>query len=407
MKQRVKRILALLFAACLTLFCAAALADIGAEADKAGVQPGDTVTVTLSVTGKNLSVAEGTFTYDPALLSFTESDGGAADGFFTLYSAEKDGSSTLRARIVFTALAAGEANIEFTLQSLLDYEGNALDTGSASVAISIAAVPATPTLPPVDYSDPAVSVKAQNVRGAQGDMYVWRSIENVTIPSRYAETDVDYHGETVKGAAVANTDAPTLLYLSDASGNSAGFYIYDAAGDLLYPYRTVSSVSKSYILLAPDGSISVPEGFAETTLEVGGSEVQAWSMADAQGTVYLLYARNPDGEVGFYLYNPEDESLQRFAVLPARPVAPTLAPTASPAPVEQTVPPATMPAEEAPDGGSIVLARPLFFLLCGAVFLFLSLFVTTVAVYAVREKRRERRARARMKEREKQASMDN
>jgi len=407
MKQRVKRILALLFAACLTLFCAAALADIGAEADKTGVQPGDTVTVTLSVTGKNLSVAEGTFTYDPALLSFVESDGGAADGFFTLYSAEKDGSSTLRARIVFTALAAGEANIEFTLQSLLDYKGNALDTGSASVTVSIAAVPATPTPPPVDYSDPAVSVKAQNVRGAQGDMYVWRSIENVTIPSRYAEADVDYHGETVKGAAVANTDAPTLLYLSDASGNSAGFYIYDAAGDLLYAYRTVSSVSKSYILLAPDGNISVPEGFAETTLEVGGSEVQAWSMADAQGTVYLLYARNPDGEIGFYLYNPEDESLQRYAVLPARPVAPTLAPTASPAPVEQTVPPATMPAEEASDGGNIVLTRPLFFLLCGAVFLFLALFVTTVAIYAVREKRRERRARARMKEREKQASMDN
>jgi hypothetical protein len=365
------------------------------------------VTVTLSVTGKNLSVAEGTFTYDPALLSFVESDGGAADGFFTLYSAEKDGSSTMRARIVFTALAAGEANIEFTLQSLLDYEGNALDTGSASVTVSIAAVPATPTPPPVDYSDPAVSVKAQNVRGAQGDMYVWRSIENVTIPSRYAEADVDYHGETVKGAAVANTDAPTLLYLSDASGNSAGFYIYDAAGDLLYAYRTVSSVSKSYILLAPNGNISVPEGFAETTLEVGGSEVQAWSIADAQGTVYLLYARNPDGEIGFYLYNPEDESLQRYAVLPARPVAPTLAPTASPAPVEQTVPPATMPAEEASDGGNIVLTRPLFFLLCGAVFLFLALFVTTVAVYAVREKRRERRARARMKEREKQASMDN
>jgi hypothetical protein len=406
MKQRIKRILALLFAACLTLFCAAALADIGAEADKTSVQPGDAVTVTLSVTGKNLSVAEGTFTYDPALLSFTESDGGAADGFFTLYSAEKNGSATLRARIVFTALAAGEANIEFTLQSLLDYKGSALDTGSASVTVSIAAAPATPTPSPVDYSDPAVSVKAQNVRGAQGDMYVWRSIENVTIPSRYAEADVDYHGETVKGATVANTDAPTLLYLSDASGGSAGFYIYDAAGDALYPYRTVSSVSKSYILLAPDGSVSVPEGFAETTLEVAGSEVQAWIMADAQGTVYLLYARNPDGEVGFYLYNPEDESLQRYAVLPARPVAPTLAPTASPAPVEQTVPPATVPAEEAPDGGRIVLVRPLFFLLCGAGFLFLSLFITTIAVYAVREKRRERRARARMKEREKSASID-
>ena len=406
MNPFIKRMAALLCAGCLTLCCAAALADISAEADRTTVQPGDTVTVTLSVTGENLSVAEGTFAYDSALLSFTESDGGAADGFFTLYSAAQDGASTLRARIVFTALAAGEATVLFTLENLLDYKGHALDTGSASVAVVIAAAPATPSPVPVDYSDAALSVAAQNVRGATADLYVWRSIDNVTLPSRYTETDVSYHGQTVKGAAVAHSDAPTLLYLSDASGNSAGFYIYDAAGDALYPYRTVSSVSKTYILLSPDGSVAMPEGFMETTLTVGANDVQAWSMADAQGTVYLVYARNPDGEVGFYFYNPVDESLQRYAVLPARPVAPTVAPTATPAPAEQTPPPATEPAEEAPDGGSVTLGRPLFFLLCGTGLLFLSLFLATLIVYAAREKRRERRALARMKERENPLPLD-
>lgn len=401
-----QRIFALFTALCLTLCCTAALADIEAQADQTSVQAGDTVIVTLSVTGKNLSVAEGSYSYDPALLSYAESDGGAADGFFTLYSAEKNGSSTLRARITFTALAEGDAVVEFTLQSLLDYSGKSLDTGSAKVTVAIAAAPAEPVPTPasVDYSDPALSVKAENVQGAAGDMYVWRSIENVTIPSRYSEADVDYRGETVKGAAVTNSDAPTLLYLSDATGSGAGFYIYDAESDTLYPYHTVSSVSKSYILLRPDGSIAVPDGFSETTLELDGDTVQAWSSTDAQGTLYLLYARNPSGEVGFYLYNPDDESLQRFAVLPARPAVTELEASPSPAPVEETVPPVTESATEQPEGGSILVAKPLFYLLCGAGVLFLALFVTSVTVHSVQERRREKRALARKKAREKAAA---
>lgn len=396
-----KRTVALLAALCLTLYGFSALADVAAEADQTGVQAGDTVTVTLTITGKGLAVAEGTYVYDPALLAFTESDGGAADGFFTLYSAEKNGSSTLAARITFTARAAGEAVVDFKLEKLLDYAGKSLDTGDAKVKVVIAAAPATPTPEPVDYGDPALTVKAENVLGASTDMYVWRSIENVTIPSRYSEADLVYRGENVKGAAVKNSDAPTLLYLSDAAGNSAGYYVYDEARDLLYPYRTVSSVSKSYILLEPEESVGAPAGFAETTLSIGDAEVRAWESVDAQGSVYLLYARNPDGEIGFYYYDPEDESLQRYAVLPARPeVTPpppvTPSPPATPAAPQES---AAQGAEAAAD--EIVLKRAVFFAVCGAAALFLGLFVTSLAVRSVEKARRKKRAAKRRKELEK------
>ncbi len=399
-REFTRRSAALLLALCLLLLGSAALADIEAEADQTGVQAGDVLAVTLTITGKNLSVAEGLFTYDPALLAFQESDGSATDGFFTLYSAEKNGSSTLSARVVFTALAAGEAKITFTLETLLDYKGKALDTGSASVAVAIAAAPATPSPPPVDYGDPARSVKAENVAGATGDMYVWRSIENVTIPSRYGEADVVYRGETVKGAAVKDSDAPTLLYLSDAAGNSASYYIYDAERDALYPYRTISSVSKSYILLEPDGSVSAPEGFAETTLELDGGAVRAWVREDAQGSLYLLYARNPDGETGFYLYNLEDASLQRFAVLPARPAVTPPASPATPAPATEPVPQETAFVKD-PAPGEIVLPRALFYAVCGAAALFLGLFVAGIVLRSAEDARRRKRAAERRRAREK------
>lgn len=387
---------ALMLALSLLVFCATALADMEAGADKTSVQEGDEVAITLTVTGKDLSVAKGEFTYDPALLSFKEGDG-ASDGFFALYSAEKDGSATLRARIVFTALAAGEAKVDFTLTSLVNYKGSALDTESASVTVSIAAAPVEPTPTPKDYSSSALSVKAENVQGSTVDMYVWRSIENVTIPSRYTEADVTYKGETVKGATVSNSDAPTLLYLSDATGGNAGYYIYDAAHDTLYPYQTVSTVSKSYILLIPDGSVSVPAGFTETTLTIDDEAVQAWKSADAQGELYLLYARNPDGEVGFYLYNPEDESLQRFAVLPARPVV-TPVPATTPAPVTDLVPQETVPVPAQQPEGQIALNPALFWALAGAAALFLILFGGTLAYHLADKARRKKRAAERRKQ---------
>lgn len=406
MKQRMKRIIAPLLALLLALSFSAALADVAAEADQTDVRAGDTVRVTLTVTGKNLSVAQGIFTYDPALLSFTQSDGGAADGFFTLYSAAQNGSSALRAVITFTARAAGAATVDFTLQSLVDYKGNALETGSAQVSFTIEATPAPPSATPVDYSDPAMSVRAAQVSGAQGDFYIWRNIDNVTIPSRYALADIDYHGEIVQGAAANNADVPTLLYGSDAAGGNAGYYIYDAAKDTLFPYRTVSSVSKTYILLQPDGSIAVPEGFAETTLAIGDDTVQAWSSTDAQGTIYLLYARNPDGDIGFYLYHPKDQSLQRFAVLPARPIVTPPAASATPAPVQQSLPPATQPVEMQPDGGQILLTKTVFFALCATALTLLALLITTITLHALREKQREQRALARKNAREHPDTID-
>lgn len=393
-----KRTLALLAALCLTLHGACALADVAAEADRASVQAGDTITVTLTITGKKLAVAEGTYAYDLALLAFKQSDGGAADGFFTLYSAEKNGSSTLAARITFTALAAGEAVVDFKLDKLLDYAGKSLDTGGAKVKVVIAAAPAAPTPTPVDYGNPKLTVKAENVQGASADMYVWRSIENVTIPSRYTETDLTYRGESVRGATVKNSDAPTLLYLSDALGNNAGYYVYDEARDMFYPYRTVSSVSKSYILLEPEENVLAPAGFAQTTLSIGGVEVKAWESKDAQGSVYLLYARNPDGEIGFYYYNPEDESLQRYAVLPVRPEVTPPPATPSPASMTPQAPQQSALPQTQPAADEITLKRAAFFAVCGAAALFLGLFVTSLAVRALEKARRKKRAAQRRRE---------
>ena len=391
-----KRTAAFLLVALLLLAPASALADVrlNAATDKTSAQAGDTVEITVTVSGKGMSVAEGIFTYDPAVLAYAEGAGGASDGFLSMASAQKGGTDTLTARVTFTAVAAGTAEVKFNVEKVLGYDGKEEGGASASVNIAVAAAPATPTPPPIDYA--TEGVLAQNVEGTTESLYIWRTLENVTLPASYEESEYTYHDQTVAAAMVADSDAPTLFYLSNAAGDAGGYYIFNKQKDTLYPYKTVSSVSKTYILLQPDGSVPLPDGFTETTLTIDEKDYTAWKAQDAQGDIYLLYARNANGEVGYYAYNPSDQSLQRYVVMPARPVQPTLPPEQAietPAPAPQQAP---APAEE----GAISVNATLFYAICGACALLLILLIVLLAIRAAEEKRRKERAAKRKAERE-------
>lgn len=402
MRKGLKRQFTLAICAALVLFlCVPVLAiELQASAGSTSVVAGETVDVNITVKGEKLAAVEGVFTYDPALISYTESNGGAGDGFINMATAEKGGSSSLSAHARFTAIAAGEAKISFTIEKVLDYEGKSSDGASAEVTISVQAAPVEET-PKIDYSKEGVS--AQNVQGATENLYIWKSIDNVTIPSKYSETEIDYHGEKVKGVSVTDSDAPTLLYLSNAAGENAAYYVYDAAQDMLYPYQTISSVSKSYILLKPDSGVQIPEGFSEDSLTVDEKQITVWKTQDAAGDVYLVYGRNPDGEVGFFYYNPQDASLQRYAVLPARPVQPQLTPSPAPVPTEAVETEA--PVEQAPaeKEGTITMPELYVYALCGAVILLIVILIIVLACHAAEKKRRRERAEKRRAERERAA----
>ncbi|HWS29710.1 MAG TPA: cohesin domain-containing protein [Clostridia bacterium] len=395
-----KRTAAFLLAALLLLAPAAALAEVklSAAASKTSVQAGDTVEVTVTVSGKGMSVAEGLFTYDPAVLSYTESSGGASDGFLSMASAQKNGADTLTARIKFTAVAAGTAEVKFNVEKVLGYDGKEQGSADASVSITVAAAPATPTPPPIDYA--TEGVLAKNAEGAAESMYIWRTLENVTLPANYTETEFTYNDQKVAAATVADSDAPMLFYLSNASGSVGGYYIFDAAVDTFYPYQTISSVSRTYIILKPDGSVALPEGFAETTLTIEEKDYTAWKTQDAQGDIYLLYARNSDGEVGYFVYNSTDKSLQRYAVMPARPAQPTLPPVTTPQPVELTPAPQQSTVPGPAKEGTINVNATLFYAVCGVAALLVIGFAAVVVIRAAEEKRRKKRAAQRRAERD-------
>ena len=371
--------------------------DVSVTADSTEVKAGDTVTVTVIVTADDLGVVSGSFTYDPALLAYDSSDGGASDGYINIVSAQNGGSSSLSAVIKFTAKAKGTATVNVSIDSILDYDEQALETGKGEVSITIAAADAPPQTsgeesePPVDLSQTGVA--AQNVTGAKEQMYVWRDLSSLTLPSGFDDRQVTYAGEEVGAAAIPDSDDMILLYLSETTGENAGYYIYNEQSSTLNPYITITSKAASFSIIWPDETVTAPEGFEETTLEWDDQSLPAWKAQESGDIVYLVYARNSKGEKGFYLFNAEDESVQRYAAVPNQAAAPPMgsatAPTEKPA-ADQTAQMNT------PSG--ITIDQTLFIGLCIAA----ALIIAAAAVFAtlyMRQARSHRRRVTRMKER--------
>lgn len=377
--QKTRRI----FAALLTLICllvfptAVFAADLSVNANSTEVKAGDTVTLTVIVSGKHIAVADGSFTYDPAVIKYVSSNGGASDGYINLVSAQKDGSSSLTAIIKFAALSEGNTEIKVSIDKILDYDGKSIKGAEAGVSITVKAVPAKTDKPaeetPVDYSKTGVA--AQNVLGAANQMYIWPSLSSLTMPAGFVDKQVEYGGEYVGGAVIPDSEDITVLYLSEAGGENAGYYIYDKDKNTLFPYLTVASVSANFTLIWPEETAEAPTGYEAATFKWKEKDVPAWKAKGSDGTVYLVYARNGAGEKGFYLYNTADESVQRFTATPVPEIEPTASPTAEP-----TEQPAETPAEEK-DDSAITLDRTVVIAAGGAGVLFAAGFAAFMILY--------------------------
>ncbi len=388
-KQTIKRITALIPALILMLiFPVVALAtDISVKADATSVKVGDTVTVTVVVSAEHIAVADGSFTYDPALLTYVSSNGGASDGSINMVAAQEGGASSLTAVIKFAAIGQGEAVVNVSMDSVLSYDEQVLETAEAGVSITVAAADAAapgtePSVPPVNLAQTGVA--AENVEGAAAQMYIWRSLSSLTLPSGYVDKQVTYKGEFVGGAAIPDSEDLTLLYLSEETGENAGYYIYNEEKNTLFPYYTLLSVSASYTIVKPEEGIAVPEGFEETTLTWKEKQMPAWTQKGSDGTVYLVYVRNAAGEKGFYLFSTEDESLQRYkgAALSA-PAQPTAQPSAEPS---------SAPVSAPADIGGFAIDQTLFYALCGACAVLAAAVIVLAVLYTSKKSRSKRRA---------------
>lgn len=219
----------------------------------------------------------------------------------------------MTAVIEFTAISAGDITISVSIDDILDYDGDSLSPCAGSVDISVVSSSAL-----TQYDEETIpaftldGIAATNVYGSDATLYVWRSVLNLTLPSGFMDTEVSYNGESIGGAISTGDSGAVLLYLSDIAGENAAYYLYDEDNSAFYPYVSIRSTAQTFTFLWPDASVTVPEGYTETTIDIDGAQVPAWTSKDSDGTVYLVYGLDASGDKAIYQYIPQDQSLQRY-----------------------------------------------------------------------------------------------
>jgi len=123
----------------------------------------------------------------------------------------------------------------------------------------------------------------------------------------------------------------TVVEMSD--GN---LYVYNPENDSFYLYEETKGKANRYIFVQYPVTLTVPEGYYETTKTVEGKERKVYINAE-ESSYCILYMMNYAGESDWYQYDLKEQSIQRLNQEQADPT-PTPIPTDTPTPTPTAVP---------------------------------------------------------------------
>lgn len=148
-----------------------------------------------------------------------------------------------------------------------------------------------------------------------GNWQVAASFDASLLPSGFSVTEFTYDGQAVQAAADAQGNV--LLYMTNESGEG-DFFLFDPTSNILAPYVTVRMAEKQIIVLPPEqipDDITLPEGFAECTIDIGSHTVHGWiwnSKTENVPEYCIVYGQNDEGERNFYRYDQKEMTMQRY-----------------------------------------------------------------------------------------------
>ena len=141
---------------------------------------------------------------------------------------------------------------------------------------------------------------------------VVNEVEDVTAPAGFTATTVSYQGNNIP-AWVNDKKTVTLLYLMDEQNNST-FYAYTPEDGVIGPYLPLEIDGKTYTYTGvPEKQRHIP-GLVFGSVEAFGQTLDGFRYEDeALGEFCVLYLMDSDGNYGYYTYDSQNQTLQRFS----------------------------------------------------------------------------------------------
>ncbi len=417
MKKITKLFVSLFLILCMLLYTLPAFAASSAviSASSTSVKVGDTVTVTFTVKGKNIAAAQGTFSYDSSVLTYVSGSGGASNGNIAMITDSEGGASSLSCSVKFTAAAEGKSNITVSISKTLDYSENSLGSCSAGASITVknptkptkepapkptdkqndkpspkptvqskptASVNPTPSPSPT----PAVSEREIPIKMGDKTLYIWQSLDTVTIPEGLSDVKVKYEGKEITAAAdIENGGFPTLIYITDGNGENGSFYLYNEADGTVAPYKTIASSKKSYTLTPAAKEPDIPDGFKAKEIAIDDTKLNAWQ-SEQDKDFYLLYLYDASGDAGLYMYDSKNGTIQRY-LKPAPTEEPQPTPSEAVDPEPESTP-VTEPVDE-PSGNVITRIsgdKEIMIIMGGMLLVVLTLIIVLIVILTKKKK---------------------
>ena len=407
MKKIIKNLILCTVSAAVMLSCAVFYASAAASTiiafNKNSPQVGDSVTVTVTVTGSEaMYSAEYTVTYDPDILEFesgTSASGGAGSvKVAPAVSGEKKQSCTL----TFTTIAAGSSVIKVngaayymntddvisasTTMTVSDASKSdnanlkslSLSNGSLSPSFSASRTSYTATVAnsvtqckvyatasdsgakvsvsgdsalkvgkntrtvtvtapsgaqktytititrlaadeePTDSSDTSGTESTEEPTGNPlettvdgGTFTVATDIAGVTLPEGFKVSSADYNGEQVATAEDSGKNF-VIYYLCPTDSDELVPYVMNESGTAFERLKYADFAGKIYIFTDFPKDMSAPEGYYETTAQIGGFDMPAYAgTEEGYSDFYYLYGFF-DGGFRVYRYDSAEDMLQRY-----------------------------------------------------------------------------------------------
>ena len=310
------------------------------------VTVGDNVTISVKVTGQ-VAIATVKVNFDPTYLQYVSGDlgYGRCEGSTVIMDKENMGSGNLSFSMTFKALKTGKTTINNYENSIVDSNGDIMNVtpGWSTVTINapytassnnnLSSLSISPgTLSPgfssgttsykawVSNSTTSVAVSAQTA-DSKAKMVYWGNSDfkvgdnTVTVQVTAENGAKKYYTITVNRAA-ASTGGNT-------GGNTGGGTVTPTATPEPTPEPTPDNTV--YAMLSDDKQlpiatqlpeeVTVPKGFEESKVEVGGQTLPAIYHKEADLTAVYLEG-DEEHPAGFYFFNTKTQEAQEMAQVP-------------------------------------------------------------------------------------------
>ena len=234
----------------------------------------------------SLGISQGTLSpaFDPAVTEYTVDLPSKVTALTV--TAEASDSRTTVAGTGEVAVQTGENVIEVTATA----ENG--DTRTYTIRATVAQAPSVF----LDYQ--------------QEKLGVVKDVSKVTAPAGFTERTITVNGESIP--CWVSSGGVTLLYLCDG-GEVGGFYAYTQADGVLGPYQELTIGGSSYVYTGvPSDKRQLP-GLVYGAVEVDGQKLNGFTYEDkAVEGFYVLYLTDGDGLSGYYTYDAQGKTLQRY-----------------------------------------------------------------------------------------------